>query len=147
MTELLSIVAKLDHGAVILPGLDRTRDNAEWLAIQEDASHPQHLMAGLLKAFDLTPSDVRDWPPAPVPPSYGFEGLSDLPLFARVAPSLRERVPTAARRMKIHALDGFGSSRKLCDRRDHRRVARLRRTDNTSMGSAASIVRAHSRRR
>jgi len=40
MTELLSIVARLDHGAVILPGLDRTRDNAEWLAIQEDASHP-----------------------------------------------------------------------------------------------------------
>src|SRR6202048_1965627 len=86
MTELLSIVAKLERGAVILPGLDRTRGDAEWLAIEEDASHPQHLMAGLLKAFDLTPSNVRDWPPAPVPPSYGLEELSDLPLFSRVAP-------------------------------------------------------------
>ena len=85
MTELLSIVARLERGAVILPNLDHTRDEAEWLAIEEDASHPQYLMAGLLKALDLTPADVRDWPPAPVPPSCGFEDLSDLPLFARVA--------------------------------------------------------------
>ena len=33
MTELLSLVAALDHGAVILPGLDRDRDDAEWSAI------------------------------------------------------------------------------------------------------------------
>src|ERR1700730_14462016 len=35
MTELLSIVAKLERGAVILRGLDRTLGDAEWLAIEE----------------------------------------------------------------------------------------------------------------
>ena len=86
MTELLSVVAGLERGAVILPGLDRTRDDAEWLAIGEDASHPQHLMAGLLKAFDLTPAEVREWPPEPAR-SRGPDALSDLPLFARIANS------------------------------------------------------------
>ncbi len=55
MTELLSLVAGLDQGAVILPGLDRDRDAAEWSAIEEDEAHPQHLMAGLLRALDLDP--------------------------------------------------------------------------------------------
>ena len=86
MTELLSVVAELEHGAVILPGLDRTRDDDEWLAIEGDESHPQHLMAGLLKALDLTPANVGDWPPAPSPaPTRDFDELSDLPLFARIA--------------------------------------------------------------
>jgi len=86
MTELLSVVAELEHGAVILPGLDRTRDEDEWRAIEEDESHPQHLMAGLLKAFDLTPDEVRDWPLVPSRPStFCFDELSDLPLFARLA--------------------------------------------------------------
>jgi ATP-dependent helicase/nuclease subunit B len=87
MTELLSLVAGLDQGAVILPGLDRERDAAEWSAIEEDEGHPQHLIAGLLRALDLTPAEVRDWPPSPpaAMPARGFEGLSDLPLFASLS--------------------------------------------------------------
>ncbi len=87
MTELLSLVAALQEGAVILPGLDRDRDAAEWSAIEEDEAHPQHLMAGLLRALDLTPAEIRDWPtsrPDPIP-ARGFEGLSDLPLFASLS--------------------------------------------------------------
>jgi ATP-dependent helicase/nuclease subunit B len=87
MTELLSLIASLDQGAVILPGLDRRRDAAEWAAIDEDEAHPQHLMAGLLRALDLTAAEVRDWLPSrpdPIPAS-GFEGLSDLPLFASLS--------------------------------------------------------------
>src|SRR5690242_4272408 len=92
LTELLSVVAELEHGTVILPGLDWTRDEDEWLAIEEDESHPQHLMAGLLKAFEVTPAEVRDWPPAPSPPpTFCFDELSDLPLFARLAGSNRSR--------------------------------------------------------
>ncbi|MBO0739322.1 MAG: double-strand break repair protein AddB, partial [Alphaproteobacteria bacterium] len=86
LIKLLSVVAELEHGLVILPGLDRTRDDAEWRAIEEDASHPQYLMAGLLKALDLAPAEVRHWPPAPVQPSDEWQELSDLPLFARIAP-------------------------------------------------------------
>jgi ATP-dependent helicase/nuclease subunit B len=89
MTDLLSVVAGLDRGAVILPGLDRNADNAQWRAILDDESHPQHLIAGLLKALDLTRADVHDWPPEETAPTLarGFEALSDLPLFARLASS------------------------------------------------------------
>ncbi len=102
ITELLSLVASLDQGAVILPGLDRERDNAEWSAIEEDEAHPQHLMAGLLRALDLTPAEVRDWPPSrPYPiPARGFEGLSDLPLFASAE---RESGDAIARRVRLMA--------------------------------------------
>ncbi|MBV8574988.1 MAG: double-strand break repair protein AddB, partial [Acetobacteraceae bacterium] len=84
ITELLSLVAGLDQGSVILPGLGRDRDAAEWSAIEEDEAHPQHLMAGLLRALDLSRAEVRDWPPSGRPslPARGFEGLSELPLFA-----------------------------------------------------------------
>ena len=61
MTELISVVAALDRGAVILPGLDRCCDMAQWAAIEDDEAHPQHLMATLLKALDLSPADIRDW--------------------------------------------------------------------------------------
>ena len=121
MTELLSLVAGLDQGAVILPGLDRDRDDAEWSAIEEDEAHPQHLMAGLLRALDLTPAAVRDWPPRrPDPvPARGFEALSDLPLFAHrhphppsadalgpPSPAVRENEPSAKMRAQLRA--GYG---------------------------------------
>jgi ATP-dependent helicase/nuclease subunit B len=84
MTELLSVIAALDHGAVILPGLDRDCDDVEWRAIEEDESHPQYLMAELLRALDQTPGNVRDWPPAGSSRAHVFEALADLPLFARL---------------------------------------------------------------
>ena len=67
MTELVSTIATLDRGEVILPGLDRGRDRAEWQAIERDETHPQYLMALLLKTLVIAPADVRDWPPAPAP--------------------------------------------------------------------------------
>lgn len=82
LADLLSVIATLDHGAVILPGLDRNRDDREWREIAEDESHPQHLMAGLLRALDLSPAEIRDWPPGRQPSTRGFEELADLPLFA-----------------------------------------------------------------
>jgi ATP-dependent helicase/nuclease subunit B len=89
MTELLSVIAALARGAVILPGLDCACEDAEWVAIEEDESHPQHLMAVLLKALGLAPADVRDWPPREPPATLprGPDALSDLPLFARIAPA------------------------------------------------------------
>jgi ATP-dependent helicase/nuclease subunit B len=84
MTELLRVVAAQEQGAVILPGLDLTRDDAEWSAIEEDEAHPQHLMADLLKTLDLSRAEVRDWLPSQADPAAacGFKDLSDLPLFA-----------------------------------------------------------------
>jgi ATP-dependent helicase/nuclease subunit B len=61
MTDLIRVVAALDRGAVILPGLDRFCDPQQWAAIEADEAHPQHLMATLLKALDLAPADIRNW--------------------------------------------------------------------------------------
>jgi ATP-dependent helicase/nuclease subunit B len=87
LTELLSVIATLDQGAVILPGLDRACADDEWLAIGQDEAHPQYLMAGLLGALGLTPAEVRDWPPTDARATVRREGASaNLPLFA---PSFR----------------------------------------------------------
>jgi len=83
MTELLSVVATLDQGAVILPGLDRRADKAEWHAIERDEAHPQYLLAQLLCALGVAPAEVRDWPPTlPSHPGHPPKELEDLPLFA-----------------------------------------------------------------
>ncbi len=62
LTDLLRVVAGLDRGAVILPGLDRGCDPAQWAEIESDEAHPQHLIATLLKALETAAENVRDWP-------------------------------------------------------------------------------------
>ena len=105
MTELLSVIAELERGAVILPGLDRTRDDKEWRAIEDDEAHPQHLMADLLRTLDLTPPEVGDWPPKRAStPAGNFDELSDLPLFARAAsanPSLSRTAGEGGRAQRL----------------------------------------------
>jgi ATP-dependent helicase/nuclease subunit B len=67
LTDLLSAVAWLDRGVVILPGLDRNLAADDWDSVAEEPSHPQHLLAVLLRNLDVAPEEVRDWPA--VPPS------------------------------------------------------------------------------
>jgi ATP-dependent helicase/nuclease subunit B len=62
LVELLSVIAWLDRGAVILPGLDRSCDAGEWELILEEPAHPQQLMALLLRALEIVPEEVREWP-------------------------------------------------------------------------------------
>ena len=51
--KLLGAIARLPHGAVVLPGLDLTLDEAAWTAIAGEGGdplwgHPQHMMRRLL---------------------------------------------------------------------------------------------------
>jgi ATP-dependent helicase/nuclease subunit B len=117
VSELLSVVAALDQGAVILPGLDRRCDEAEWRAIEDDESHPQYLMAGLLKALGVARGEVGDWPfalprptlaPHPTPgPDPGMRQRTkkrqvhnsnqlDLPLFAPLSRTAGEGAARSA---------------------------------------------------
>jgi ATP-dependent helicase/nuclease subunit B len=82
MAELLSVIAALDNGAVILAGLDQRADEPEWRAIERDEAHPQYLLAQLLSALGVTRTEVRDWPCLPSPACVDLEPLADLPLFA-----------------------------------------------------------------
>ncbi len=99
VTELLSVVAALDQGAVILPGLDRDCDEAQWQAIEQDESHPQYLMAGLLRDLEFNRADVRDWPPDKSGAALvrGLDAVADLPLFAHAS----RGAGTRARRIRL----------------------------------------------
>jgi ATP-dependent helicase/nuclease subunit B len=113
MTELLSVVAALDQGAVILPGLDRRAEEAEWRMIERDEAHPQYLLAQLLHALGVAPAEVRDWPPPPAPHSCNLtEELEDLPLFA-VAAAKRLTPQTAPLGPRFRAGDDEKRARRV----------------------------------
>ena len=58
--ELITVIAGLSDGHVVLPGLDREAGD-QWDAICEDSCHPQYQLACLLSHLDITPDKVRDW--------------------------------------------------------------------------------------
>jgi len=64
LVDLLSCIAWLEQGAVILPGLDRDCGAAAWELVAQEPTHPQHLMARLLHDLEIAAADVPDWPPA-----------------------------------------------------------------------------------
>ena len=55
--DLLACVAGLDHGAVVLPGLDMDATDEAWKALKDH--HPQFGMARLLTHFGIRRTDVQ----------------------------------------------------------------------------------------
>ena len=64
--ELLSTIARLGHGAVVLPGLDLALEEESWTAL--DPQHPQYGMAELLKRMGVSRGEVRLLPGTVPPP-------------------------------------------------------------------------------
>jgi len=60
--ELMTVIAGLPQGAVVLPGLDREMDEESWSKL--DPTHPQFGLHDLLKAFACERQDVVEWPGA-----------------------------------------------------------------------------------
>ena len=60
--ELLSIVARLPAGKLVLPGLDLALDENGWSAIAGEPSHPQHGLHKLLDAIGVKRDEIRAWP-------------------------------------------------------------------------------------
>ncbi len=60
VARLLRVVARLDDGAVVLPGLDTGMSDPAWDALDE--AHPQAGLARLLHGLGATRGDVRPWP-------------------------------------------------------------------------------------
>ena len=57
--RLLSVIAQLPNGAVILPGLDRKLDEDSWINLDE--SHPQYGLRQLLSGLGVARKTVNDW--------------------------------------------------------------------------------------
>ncbi len=65
--RLLSVIANLPNGAVVLPGLDTSLDAESWAAL--DDTHPQFNLARLLARLEIQRKDVDEWPAPDVPDS------------------------------------------------------------------------------
>jgi ATP-dependent helicase/nuclease subunit B len=59
--RLLGVIARLERGAVVLPGLDRELDEDSWSKL--DPGHPQYGMKQLLVRIGVAREDVKDWAP------------------------------------------------------------------------------------
>jgi ATP-dependent helicase/nuclease subunit B len=57
--ELLRVIARLPHGAVVLPGLDRELDAESWDGLEP--GHPQYGFKQLLAHMEVRRDEVGDW--------------------------------------------------------------------------------------
>jgi len=60
--RLMSAIAVLPRGAIVLPGLDMVPNPDDWQAIEADPSHPQFGLAQLLQRLGVTRVEVTVWP-------------------------------------------------------------------------------------
>lgn len=60
--RLLEVIASLPNGAVVLPGLDLSLDDASWAILPDHPEHPQAGMAELLRKLGASRSDVATVP-------------------------------------------------------------------------------------
>jgi ATP-dependent helicase/nuclease subunit B len=58
--DLLAVVAGMEAGYVVLPGLDRVLDDLSWDSL--DATHPQFGLHQLLERLGRSRAEVREWP-------------------------------------------------------------------------------------
>jgi ATP-dependent helicase/nuclease subunit B len=77
--HLLSTVARLPDGAVVLPGLDRDADAATWEAIGIDPAHPQYGLHQLLRRMEVLREEVGEWPETKATPRAGLIACALLP--------------------------------------------------------------------
>ncbi len=67
IADLLSVIARMPQGSVVLPGLDLASPDAEWTAIAGDAdqnaieTHPQHHLRLLLDRIGIARAEVARW--------------------------------------------------------------------------------------
>ncbi len=139
LTELLSAIAWLDQGSVILPGLDRGCDPDEWELIALEPTHPQHLNALLLRDLEVFAADVRDWPAAPPATAPERE-----PRLRLVAEALRPAATTDAWRdlpeATPDALAGMARYDCASPRDEATTIALLLRRNLETPGATAALV-------
>ena len=147
---LMAAVARLPHGAIVLPGYDFDMQDQAWSDLNEALTaedHPQFRFRLLMRDLGLEPCDIRPWSdapapcparnalmslamrPAPVTDQWLSEGpaLRDIPgAVADVtlveAPSLRAEAMAIALRLRQAAEDGITAALITPDRMLTRQV-------------------------
>ncbi len=102
--DLLSVIARLPRGAVILPGLDLTMEEATWQRL--DPPHPQFGMAQLLAHMGVSRKEVTHWPDLNAKPAKNREQLVNAALApASTPPSTPSSLTVDNALRGIHRID------------------------------------------
>ncbi|HWK45516.1 MAG TPA: double-strand break repair protein AddB [Stellaceae bacterium] len=137
--DLLTQIALLPGGAVVLPGLDVAADPASWAAIAEDPSHPQWGMAELLSRMGVAHDDVAAW-------DHGGGAIaSGLPGRAMLATELMRPAAVtdqwrALRRLPADAIDGVSRLDCLGPQEEAGVIALILRERLEQPGETAMLV-------
>ena len=59
--ELLTAIASLPNGAVVLPGADLVSDKVSWWRIGDEPGHPQYGLKLLIERIGIERSNIRGW--------------------------------------------------------------------------------------
>jgi ATP-dependent helicase/nuclease subunit B len=130
--RLLSVVARLPKGRLVLPGLDQTMDPASREAL--DQTHPQSGLYHLLERLELTAGDVALWP-----------GCQAGPRDALIAETMRPATTTEVWRHLGKTIDAgalAGVTRLDCPgpREEAGAIALMMRETLESEGRTAALV-------
>jgi ATP-dependent helicase/nuclease subunit B len=109
VTELLRVVVGLPNGAIVLPALDQTLDEASWAGIvPEHPEHPQFGLKKLIDALGVPRAEVQPLPGSGLTALSGprAELVSEAMRPARTTERWHEFIAAAARRKMAGALDG-----------------------------------------
>lgn len=59
VADLLGVIARMESGRVVLPGLDQEMDDQSWASV--DDTHPQAILKILLERIGCTRANVKPW--------------------------------------------------------------------------------------
>ena len=59
--DLMEVVTSLPQGLLVLPGLDMYMPEETWQSLENDVSHPQHGLQGILTRLGLKRQQVPEW--------------------------------------------------------------------------------------
>ncbi|HWV82349.1 MAG TPA: double-strand break repair protein AddB [Hyphomicrobiaceae bacterium] len=107
--DLIRAVADLPAGAIVIPGLDYTLDDASWQQLAHHPEHPQHDLHSLLAALDVPRAAVREVAGAPAPRHVAIRGafLAEVMRPAGATGLWKDYIATADREALRGALAGI----------------------------------------
>ncbi len=134
--NLLSVVARMPDGMVVLPGLDQTITDDCWNLV--DPTHPQTAMKSLLDTMGVSRHEVAVWP-------YGAEKASERYAFIKAAllPSALTRTWRElpyCEQTDAELFDGFRSITAPTRREEADAIASLMREVLETPGKTAALV-------
>ena len=107
--DLIRAVADFPAGAIVIPGLDRTLDDASWQQLAHHPEHPQHDLYSLLAELDVPRDAVREVAGAPAPRHVATRGafLSEVMRPAGATGLWKDYITNADREALRGALAGI----------------------------------------